>query len=61
MSDADAIEQLRDGMNRLRGRLFQLVEACGLPDHQEHALKGCVRTTTYESQADIESALRGGK
>ena len=55
----DLIEQVRNDMNRLRGRLFQLVEAAGLDQKQEDALKGCIRTTTYDSQADLESALRG--
>lgn len=59
MSSAEAIEQVRADMNRLRGRLFQLVEAAGLEEKQESALKGCIRTTTYDAQADLESALRG--
>jgi hypothetical protein len=55
-----AIDQVRSDMNRLRGRLFQAVEAAGLPDKQEHALKGVIRNTTYDAQADLESVLRGG-
>lgn len=55
-----AIETVREDMNRLRGRLFQLVEAVGLPQRQERALKGCIRTTTYDAQADLERLLRTG-
>lgn len=50
---------LREDMNRLRGRLFQAVEACGLPEKQERAFKGLIRQTTYDAQADLESALKG--
>lgn len=55
---SDVIDQVRTDMNRLRGRLFQLVEAAGLAQKQEDALKGCIRTTTYDAQAELESALR---
>lgn len=55
---AAAIDQLREDMNRLRGRLFGAVEAAGLPDKQENALKGLVRSLTYDAQANVESALR---
>jgi hypothetical protein len=54
----DPITVLREDMNRLRGRLFQLVEAAGLDEKQEQALKGCIRTTTYDSQASLEAMLR---
>lgn len=50
---------LRTDMNRLRGKLFGAVEAAGLPEKQENALKGLIRQLTYDAQADIESALRG--
>jgi len=49
---------VRTDMNRLRGRLFQLIEAAGLPDKQEDALKGCVRAQTYDAQARLEAGLR---
>jgi len=52
------IDVMRTDMNRLRGRLFQLVEAAGLPEKQEAALKGCIRTQTYDAQSRLESALR---
>jgi len=46
-------------MNRLRGRLFGCVEAAGLPEKQENALKGLIRQLTYDSQANLEAALHG--
>jgi hypothetical protein len=52
---------VRRDMDRLRGRLFQLVELAGLPDVQERAFKSCIRTTTYDAQADLEAALRGSE
>lgn len=52
------IEQVRGDYNRLRGRLFQLIEAAGLPDKQELALKGCIRTTSYDAQANLEAMVR---
>jgi hypothetical protein len=55
-----AIEQVRSDMNRLRGRLFQFIEAVGLPKKQEDAVKGLIRQLTYDAQADLEATLRGG-
>jgi hypothetical protein len=55
----EAIQALRDGMNRVRGGLFSAVEAVGLPTKQENALKGLVRQLTYDAQGNIEAALRG--
>lgn len=54
-----AITSMREDMNRLRGRLFGALEAVGLPDKQENAVKGLVRTLTYEIQASLEATLRG--
>ena len=56
----DAITEVRDGMNRLRGRLFQSIEAIGLPERQENAIKGLIRQLTYDSQSALEAILRGG-
>lgn len=53
-----AIGVVRDGMNRLRGRLFGAIEVAGLPSKQENAMKGLVRQTTYDIQADLEADLR---
>lgn len=54
-----AIEVVRKDLNRLRGRLFQTIEAVGLPPKQEEAAKALIRQLTYDTQADLESALRG--
>lgn len=56
----DAIQLVREDMNRLRGRLFELVEAVGLPIRQEEAFKKVIRRMTYDSQAQLEDTLRGG-
>lgn len=53
------VDEVRDQMNRLRGRLFQVVEAVGMPEKQESAAKGVIRSTTYDLQSDLESAIRG--
>lgn len=58
MSQDKAISQVRDDMNRLRGRLFGAIESWGLPTKQENAAKGLVRHLTYDSQASLESTLR---
>ena len=54
----EVITAVREDMNRLRGRLFELVEAVGLDDRQEAAFKKCIRSTTYDAQANLEAALR---
>lgn len=58
MSQDAAIKEMRDDMNRLRGRLFGAVEATGMPTKQENALKGLIRQLTYDTQANLESHLR---
>jgi hypothetical protein len=52
------VEEMRTHMNRLRGRLFQAIEATGVPAKQEVAIKGLIRNLTYDAQADLESALK---
>lgn len=54
----DAIQDLRVGFDRLRGRLFEQVEATGMKERQELAVKKVIRRTTYDMQADIEASLR---
>lgn len=49
---------IREDMNRLRGRMFEAIEAAGLPDKQEDALKRLIRQQTYDSQANLESIVR---
>lgn len=53
-----AVQQVRESMNRVRGRLFGAIEAAGLPDRQTNALKGLVRQTTYDAQTEMEQTLR---
>jgi hypothetical protein len=48
---------VRDDYDRLRGRLFELLEAMGLTVRQEQAAKRLIRSITYESQASVEAAL----
>ena len=55
----DAVDQLKAEMDKLRGRLFEQVEACGFPDRQEEAWKRVIRHTTYDAQRDLLKALRG--
>jgi hypothetical protein len=54
-----AIRQVRVDMDRLRARLFDLVEVTDMPERQQRAFKGLVRTLTYDSQATLEALLRG--
>jgi hypothetical protein len=54
------IQTLRDDMNRLRGRLFQAIEAAGMPAKQEDAIKALIRQLTYDAQANLEASLRHG-
>jgi hypothetical protein len=61
MVDADGIQELRDGCNRLRGRLFQAVEATGVDERHQTAIKGLIRSLTYDMQAEIEGALRNAR
>jgi hypothetical protein len=53
-----AVEEMRAQMNRLRGRLFQAVEATGVPEKQQAAIKGLIRNVTYDAQANLEEILR---
>jgi hypothetical protein len=57
----DAVAQVREDMNRLRGRLFGTVEASGLSDRQVEAIKRIIRQETHEAQANVEATLRGGR
>jgi hypothetical protein len=54
----DPISIVREDMDRLRGRLFEVVEAVGFPDGQQDAVKRLIRRTTYDAQARVEAALR---
>ena len=52
------VREVRQDMDRLRGRLFQLVELADLPAEKANAFKACIRTTTYDAQAELEALLR---
>lgn len=54
----DVIQDLRGGMDRLRGRLFEQIEATGMAERQELAVKRVIRRVTYDMQGDLESSLR---
>jgi hypothetical protein len=54
-----ALDILNSELNRMRGKLFEVVEATGIPDKQEEAFKRLIRRTSYDSQNLIASALRG--
>jgi hypothetical protein len=58
MTTEDKVTALRQHMDRLRGRLFQTVEAVGLDPKQERAFKGLIRHLTYDAQADLEQKLK---
>ena len=45
-------------MDRLRGRLFALIELADMADYREEAFKSLVRTLTYEAQRDLQRYLR---
>lgn len=57
MSDLE-LNELRASFDRLRGRLFQVVESVGMPQRQEEAAKGVIRTVTYDMQRSIEQGAR---
>jgi hypothetical protein len=59
-SQDETLAAIRADFDRLRGRLFQLFEATGMPDRQCDAAKGLVRRITYDGQAQLERDLRAG-
>jgi hypothetical protein len=56
--NAAMLTAMREDMDRLRGRLLETVEAIGLPQTQEDAVKRIVRRTTFDSQGDLEANIR---
>lgn len=48
------------GMDRLRGRLFEIVESWGVGEKREQAMKGVIRSTTYDLQATLEGVVKDG-
>ena len=51
-------EQIRGDFDRLRGRLFEMLEAIGMPERQLDAAKRMIKRQTYDSQASLEATLR---
>jgi hypothetical protein len=58
MSDEVVIREIRADMDRLRGRMFALIESWGPGRHRETAMKSMVRQLTYDAQGDLEAAVR---
>lgn len=59
MNSADeALAVVRQKHDKLRGQLFGAIEAVGLPERQENAIKGLIRRVSYEAQAELEAAIR---
>lgn len=58
-SNQQAIDQIRESGNRLRGRLFSLIEASGMAEQQTEAVKRLIRELSYDAQRDLEAIIRG--
>ena len=56
---AREIDEVRRSMAAMRGRLFQEIEAWGLSTKREKAMKGVIRQSTYDLQANLEATFRG--
>jgi hypothetical protein len=54
------IGEVRQTFNDLRGSMFTMLEAMGVPFDQANAAKGLVRKFTTEAQAQVEATIRGG-
>jgi hypothetical protein len=54
-----ALDVLNSELTRLRGHLFETVEAMGLPVQQCEAAKRLIRRQSFTSQNLIQAALRG--
>ncbi len=53
MSPSILEKEIHHSLDRLRGRLAGLIEACGLPDRQERSLVATMKSITY----DVEQTL----
>jgi hypothetical protein len=54
----DAVNAVRREFDKIRGRLFEMVEATGMAPKQEEALKKLIRRLTYDAQANLEQVMR---
>jgi hypothetical protein len=50
---------MRTDFDRLRGRLWELIEATGMEDKQAEAFKRLIRRTIWDAQSRLEGRLRG--
>ena len=46
-------EAVREEMNRHRGKTLGAIEAIGLPERQEKALKQLIKSMSYDSEARL--------
>ena len=53
------LAEMRDGFDRLRGRMYELVECTGMPDEQAEAFKRLIRRQSHDVQSRLEGRLRG--
>lgn len=49
---------IKEGMDRIRGRLLGLIESFGLPERQERACVSTVKGLSYDLQKEILESLR---
>jgi hypothetical protein len=54
---ANTAELVAKEFNRFRGRLLGFVEACDLPDKQEHAMKQLVKSLSYDAEERLVDVL----
>ncbi len=58
MSQNDLERELHRGMDRLRGHLAGLIEACGLPERQERSLISVMKSMTYDHEQALTDLLK---
>lgn len=58
MSSNELEKEIHKGMDRLRGRLAGLIEACGLPERQERSLVATLKSITYDHEAELIDLLQ---
>ena len=57
-SESDELLELyQTTQNRLRGRLLQLVESWGLDSDREKAMKGCIKSTSFDNEREFKQTL----
>ena len=61
MASKEIEQEVHLGMDRLRGRLAGLIEACGLPERQERSLVSTMKSITYDQEQDLIDLLKEGE